>query len=75
MQLQHLLARFARPLTYLLWVLVAIGVADYLFGPFLSPELAETGLIVMWVVAAATWFGWRQRKRDEAANRPPDLPG
>jgi membrane protein implicated in regulation of membrane protease activity len=63
----HLLARLTTPLTYLLWIMMIIGMVDHFFGPYLPPPVAEIGFYALWLVAAATWFGWRQRKRDEAA--------
>jgi hypothetical protein len=64
--MQRLLARWTTPLTWLLWILVVVGMADYFLGPFLPPEVVEFGIILLWLVAALTWFGWRRRKRDEA---------
>jgi hypothetical protein len=67
--MRHLLARHAAPLTYLLWLLVIVGLADEFLGPFLPPIAVEVGFVALWLVAALTWFGFRQRKRDEAARR------
>lgn len=67
--MHYLLARLAIPLTFVLWAMVIVGMADHFFGPFLPPKLVEFGLIALWLVAALTWFGFRQRKRDES--RPP----
>ena len=67
--MQHRLARLTTPLTYVLWGLLLVGMIDYVFGPLLPPDVVNVGFYVLWAVAAATWFGWRQRKRDEAAAR------
>ena len=66
--MQRLLARLTTPLTYLLWAMIIVGMVDHFFGPVLSPPVAEIGFYALWLVAAATWFGWRQRKRDQAAS-------
>ncbi|MEK9662819.1 MAG: hypothetical protein VW644_14010 [Alphaproteobacteria bacterium] len=64
---QRQLARATTPLTYLLWALIAIGLTNEVFGPFLPPALVEIGFYMLWLAAAAVWFGWRQKKRDESA--------
>jgi hypothetical protein len=64
---QRLLARLTTPLTLLLWCMIAVGLLDHFFGPVLPPLLVEIGFYALWAVAAATWFGFRQRKRDEDA--------
>lgn len=66
---QRLLASLTAPLTYLLWAFIAVGLANEILGPFLPPLVVEFGFYALWLVAAATWFGFRQRKRDEAASR------
>ncbi len=67
--MQHLLARLTTPLTYLLWILVVVGMVDHFFGPLLPPAVVEVGFYVLWLIAAMTWFGFRQRKRDETTPR------
>lgn len=66
---QRLLASLTTPLSYLLWILIAIGLTNEFFGPFLPPMVVEFGVYVLWLAAAAVWFGWRQRKRDESDGR------
>lgn len=70
LEFQRLLARLTTPLTYLLWAMIAIGLANEFFGPFLPPLLVEFGFYALWLAAAAVWFGWRQKKRDQNAAQP-----
>ena len=67
--LLRLLARLTTPLTYLLWAMIIVGMLDHFYGPFLPAKIAELGFFAIWLTAAAVWFGWRQRKRDDAASQ------
>ena len=67
--MQRLLARYTTPLTYLLWILILVGLVDQIFGPFLPEQVINFGFYALWLVAAMTWFGYRQRKRDAADQR------
>lgn len=60
------LARNLTPLTVLMWALIVIGAIDYFVVGFISPGVQEVGLVALWLLTGAIWFGWKARKREQA---------
>jgi hypothetical protein len=77
--MQAYLLRYLTPLTYLMWVVIIIGMVDHFFLEprglaFLPPSVFNWLLIVMWPLLAAVWFGNKaneKRKAEARAMEPP----
>ena len=67
-----LLLRFLTPLTWLLWIVLGVGmfdqfVLDQIFGiTVLPPRAFDALLIVMWPLLLAVWFGWKEKEKRKA---------
>jgi hypothetical protein len=77
--MSDLLLRFLTPMTWLLWIVIGIGMIEHFFleprGRSLLPSgVFDTLLIVMWPSLLAVWFGWKEkekRKAREGRDEPP----
>ncbi len=77
--MQAYLLRYLTPLTYLMWVVIIIGMVDHFFLEprglaFLPPAVFDWLLILMWPLLAAVWFGNKaneKRKAEARAAEPP----
>ena len=61
-----LFARYIEPVTYLLWVMIIIGMIDHFLVEFLPRPIADANLYVMWPVLAIVWFGHKHLAREKA---------
>lgn len=72
--LMALLLRYLTPLTYMMWVVIVIGMVDhFLLEPrglaVLPPVVFDWLLIVMWPLLAAVWFGNKENEKRKAQAR------
>jgi hypothetical protein len=81
--MKALLLRYLTPMTYIMWVVIIIGMVDHFFldprgQAFLPPAVFDWLLILMWPLLAAVWFGNKENEkrkaqaRAEAPERPAD---
>ena len=68
------LLRYLTPLTYMMWVVIIIGMVDHFFleprgQAVLPPVVFDWLLIVMWPLLAAVWFGNKEAERLKALKR------
>jgi amino acid permease len=62
----ELFARYLTPLTYLMWVMIVLGMIDHFAVEFLPRQVADVNLYVMWPVLAIVWFGHKHKAREKA---------
>ena len=72
--LKTFLLRYLTPLTYMMWVVIIIGMVDHFFleprcQAVLPPVVFDWLLIVMWPLLAAVWFGNKEAERLQALKR------
>ena len=72
--LKTFLLRYLTPLTYMMWVVIIIGMVDHFFlaprgQAVLPPVVFDWLLIVMWPLLAAVWFGNKEAERLKALKR------
>ncbi len=66
----HLLLKFLKPLTWLLWGMIGIGMLDhFILGPrglnFLPEGVLDWLIILLWPVLLAVWFGWKESEKQK----------
>jgi hypothetical protein len=76
-EMRSYLLKFLRPLTWLLWGMLIIGMIDHFLldprGLAVLPEwLFDWLLILMWPVLLAVWFGWKEHEKQKSKNSPAD---
>ena len=72
--LKTFLLRYLTPLTYMMWVVIIIGMVDHFFleprgQAVLPPVVFDWLLIVMWPLLAAVWFGNKEAERLKSLKR------
>ncbi len=62
----ELLARYLAPLTYALYIMLAVGGIDHFWIEFLPRPVAQLNLLALWPLLAAVWFGHKYKARMNA---------
>ena len=65
------LSYYSTPLTILLWAMIAIGMVDVFYPGLVPVGVSQWNLILLWPVAAGTYFAIRYKKKLEAEARGP----
>lgn len=65
-RMTELFARYLTPITYLMWAMIIVGMADHFLVEFLPRSVADLNLYIMWPVLAIVWFGHRHKTRVQA---------
>ena len=68
-----LFARYLTPLTYVLWVMIIIGLVDHFAVTFLPRQVADWNLYVMWPLLGVVWFSHKHNARMKAQAMRNDL--
>lgn len=66
-----LLLKYLRPMTWLLWGLLAIGFVDhFLLAPrgigVIPPAVFDWLILALWPLLLGVWFGWKQKEKLKA---------